>query len=53
MQIYLDIKGKGRVDSEEVLSKIDGENIIKLVVAFSENKQKKVLIVSVASSRWI
>ncbi|WP_064611032.1 ATPase, T2SS/T4P/T4SS family [Streptobacillus moniliformis] len=34
-KIYLDIKGKGRIDSEKTLSKVDGENIIKLVAAFS------------------
>lgn len=37
-KIYLDIKGKGRVDSGEILTKVDGENIIKLVAAFSEKQ---------------
>ncbi|CAM3108117.1 ATPase, T2SS/T4P/T4SS family [Streptobacillus felis] len=37
-KIFLDIKGKGRVDSGETLSKIDGENIIKIVAAFSEQE---------------
>ncbi len=37
-RIFLDIRGKGYIDSGEKLSRIAGENIIKIVSAFNEKE---------------